>query len=740
MRRIAFLLLLAAADVLAQGMPPPSRVDSWESKRNQRRLQVDFAVLPDATPKKLPDGTTEPAKAPWPFVIYVQEEESKGSGKIDANVFSDTRFVLATQACKLIRLKPGKAIDIPWLASVPNIKDPTLIVVDREFRVVGTLREAKEFTANALLPLMTRAADAAYPVKLAAYVSSQIEILKEGEKLWKEEKALEEMATRAGEQDKAKQEKVFREVEERTKALGEAEDRLTERELALKDSLKPEGPKAAPIPATVGSGRKKRPLTPQELEAIESFREFQRNENPTVRAAAMEDLGAVDSPVIVETILGGTSDLDPEVLVAAGKALGRMKSDESLQAMADALLGGKERAKIAVANGFAHIQRKFPPSVAPLSEAAKSRNDDLRRVAVQALGAQQDPAAAPVLLAALDDPLPAIRVIAASALGDARVAAAGNPLVERLSAGDWSLRKAAIESLGKLRGKESIPPLVELFQKEDGLLVETIHQALVAITGEDFGLKPNSWKHWWEKFGGSFQVPTEAQLAEAKKRAEHALDGYAKPDKVTYHKIQTLSKKLVFLIDFSSSMGDKIVIPPDAPESVQKEFPDRVKIEIAKRELIEILSKIDDKVYFNVIAFAGRLKPFSDTLVPASQRAAAIKFVSKLQAMPPPRTVKESGEEQKTNTWAALMAGFGLQDQAVPDWKSRAQADTIFLVSDGLPTAGEIVDVPKLVAAATEMNRSRGVVIHVITFDRNAAGRLRPLAEQNGGKCILRGY
>lgn len=741
MRLLPLLLAaLLSGPAAAQGIPPPVRVDSWESKKNQQRLQCEIGVVPDATPKKLPDGTMEPAKAPWPFLLYVQEADSKGSEKIEANVFSDARVVIATHAVKLIRLKPGKVVDIPWLESVPNLRDPALIVMDRDFKVVGVLREVKEFNANALLPLLAKAADASYPVKLGAYLTAYLDVLKEGEKLWKEEQAIEEMTTRAGDKDKAKQEKVFKEAEEREKLLVAAEEKLVERELALRDTLKVAGPKEAPIPTTVGSGKRKRPLTPAEIDAIKAFREFQRNDNPIVRAAAMEDLGSVDSSVIVETVLEGTSDLDPQVLVAAGVALGRMKADESLQAMAEALAGGKERARIAVANGLARSGRKFPPAVAPLLALAKSGNDELRRAVIGALGAQQDPSAAPALLEALGDGLPAIRVLAANALGDLRSASAVPALLERLKAGDWSLQKAAIEALGKIRAQEAIAPLIERFQSDEGIVVEVIHRALVAITGEDFGLKPGNWKHWWEKFGNSFRVPSDEQIAKAKEKAEHALDGYAKPDKVTYHKIQTLSKKLVFLIDISSSMGDKIVIPPDAPPEVHKEYPDRVKMEIAKRELIELLSRIDDKVYFNVIAFAGRVKPWQDGLVPASQRAAAIKFVSKLQAMPPPRTVKESGEEQKTNTWAALMAGFGLADEAVPDWKARTKADTIFLVTDGLPTTGEIIDVPKLVSAATEMNRSRGVTLHVITFDKNAAGRLRPLAELNGGKLILRGF
>ena len=99
-----------------------------------------------------------------------------------------------------------------------------------------------------------------------------------------------------------------------------------------------------------------------------------------------------------------------------------------------------------------------------------------------------------------------------------------------------------------------------------------------------------------------------------------------------------------------------------------------------------------------------------------------------------------SGEGTKTNTYAAIMAAFGLQDAEVPNWKARTKVDTIFLVTDGVPTTGKITDISKLVETVTDFNRTRGVVIHVIVFSRQEAVKLGPLAEQNGGQCVIRGW
>ena len=86
------------------------------------------------------------------------------------------------------------------------------------------------------------------------------------------------------------------------------------------------------------------------------------------------------------------------------------------------------------------------------------------------------------------------------------------------------------------------------------------------------------------------------------------------------------------------------------------------------------------------------------------------------------------------------MSAFGLQNEEVPNWKSRSQADTIFFVTDGVPTKGKITDVNKLIDTITEMNRGKGVVIHVITFSKEEGQKLRGLAERNGGQCVVRGW
>jgi HEAT repeat protein len=733
-------LLLLASPAAAQSMGGPKAVDQWSSSRNQTRLQLSWEALPDHAPVKLPDGSEEPAVAPWPFLIYVVSVDSKSSSKIQSELLDETRFRFCAHAVRPIRITPEKAVELPYLTSATGIKDPTLIVLSRKFEVVGVLNSQREFSDRKVLPLLAKAADEEYQIKLGKYVREYIDILDEEEKLNKEEQLIDDLADRGGERDAARRAKAFRDVEEREQALQRARDDLADREEKLKGQLllKPDPQEA--LPTTVGSGKDRRELTPAELEAVQVFREFARSDNPIVRAAAVEDLGAIDSGFIADLILKAANDVDPRVVEAAGIALGRLRAPESLQVMHEALRSGRGKAKQAALSGFAAGRQDYPPAVPDMLSVLDRGGDEERRAAILALSGQSSAAAAEPLIRALDDRVPALRVLAAMVLGERREKAAAPRLIELLKDPDWSMQKTAAESLARIRVKESIGPLIDLFieTEGEGLIHEVLHDTLVAITGQDFVYRLESWKKWWEKYGPTFKVPTEAEIEEARQKARDALKGYAKPDKRRYHEIETLSRKMVFVLDISSSMGDKVIVPPGADEKVLERYPSRVKIEIAKRELIDILATLDGNVYFNIITFAGRVKPWQDGMVPGTQRNAAIKFVEKLE--PVGGSGGGSGNEQKTNTYGALMEAFGLQDEAVPNWRARTKVDTIFLVTDGMPTIGEIVEVPKLIRAITETNKTRGVVIHVITFDKVSGRRLEPLAKQNGGQCVVRGF
>ncbi|MDH3590949.1 MAG: HEAT repeat domain-containing protein [Planctomycetota bacterium] len=744
MRTLVTLLCLSGLGWAQMG--PAKRVDTWTSKHNQKRLRLNWEVLPKYAPTKLPDGSEEPPRAPWPFLIIVQDVDSKSSHKIQEDVQLDTRFVVAAHAVKPVRIKPGKAIDLPYLASVKGIKDPTIIVLSRAFKVVGVLKVPKDFHAKRVLPVMAKAANAEYTIKLSKYVGGYLKLLTKGEALWKREMKADKLREKAAAAGPNKRAKYDKEADAIEKAVEPGKLDLEDAFLSLEESLAIRPDEEEALPTSIGTGKNKRKLTPQEIEAIAAYREFARNKNPIVRAAAVEDLGAIDSAAMVSIILKAANDTDPRVVWAAGKALSNMKSDESLEAMTAALSSGNSNAKTAVILGFADGTRVYAPAVPLIIKLYAGGSDDVRRAVIRALERQGDSRAEDVLIRAVADKRPALRVMAATALGVIRAKRATSILVEGLGVSDWSMRKACAEALGKTRQKEAVGPLIAKFKGAKGLDIEVLYKALVAITGEDFRYSSENWAKWWDKYGVGFKIPSDAEIAKKKKQRENSLKGYYDPRKKKYHTIETFSRKMVFVVDVSSSMREKIIIPPYAPQSVRDAFPDREKWTIAEKELTELLAGLNRNVFFNIITFAGKAKSWQDSLANGSMRTSAIKYIAKLKPQPPSRGGGRRGvksgqsDDKKTNTYAALMAAFGQADASVPNWKARTKVDTIFFVTDGMPTTGTITDVPKLVDFFTEMNRSRGIVIHVIVFDRDAARKLRPLASRNGGQCVLRGW
>ncbi|MEE8107212.1 MAG: HEAT repeat domain-containing protein [Planctomycetota bacterium] len=733
--RLWFILFLIATYASAQGIPPPRAIDKWDSAKNQTRLLLNNDALPSDKPGKNPDGSEEPAKAPWPFVIYVWETPSKSTAKIDRNIIKDAYVALASHLCPIIRVKPEPAINLKYLSGV-QIKDPTIIVIDRNFKIVGALKSAKDFTYKKYMPLVAKAIDRDYEgMKCGRYLGSYRKILEEAEKLWKEERRIEDLTERGGKKSKADQKAMFKEIEKLEKALLAKEDVLLDKEEALKAGIRIKAEKEEAIATTVGTGRNKRELTPEEIEAIKAFKQFSRDKNPIVRAAAVEDLGAIDSAVIVAYILKATNDTEMRVVLAAGRGLGKMKSEESLAAMHAAIQGGKDKRVVAALIGFS-LTKPYAPAVPDIIAKLQRGSADVRRRAMEALVIQRDPVAVPPLIEVLGGGNVALKVIAALALGDMKDKRAVPALLATLDAGDWSLRKAAAEALEQIRAKESIEPLLQRFKVEDGRMKEVIHDVLVGLTGQDFKYRFESWERWWKRYGSSFKVPTAAEIKAKRAKLRDLMKGYAKPGARKYHRIETISKKLIFIIDISASMKDKILIPDDAPAWVHERYPDRVRMEIAKKGLITMLDGLEPNVFFNVITFAGRVKSWQSGLVSGSSKTAAIKFVAKLKPMSSGGR-RSSGEAQKTNTYGALLAAFGLADEAVPNWKRRTKVDTIFMVTDGVPTTGEIIEPPKLVRAITDMNRARGVTIHLVCFDKIAARQLSGIATNNGGQVVI---
>jgi len=484
---------------------------------------------------------------------------------------------------------------------------------------------------------------------------------------------------------------------------------------------------------------------------IAEFKKFYDRSNVKVRRAAVEDFKGVDNLEAAQLLVDCFKDRDSEVREIAQEALGMIRDKKAVDWLVrQARLSNDDELKARLALAFSGMRHRsiFPT----LSRMIRHRNPYVRRNAVIALGRQDDRRAIEPLVDVLEkEKVGAVRQALFEALGNLGDKRASPAIEEHLGEGHWSVRAAAIEALGALRTKSGVAALITQMQKEDGRLLTDIRHALEAITGETrFREKKRAWKQWWDKWGSRFKVPSKAYLDELKRKQAAAVAAYAHAPQ-RYHTIETWSRNMVFCIDISGSMGNKMVLAPGTEEAFFKKYDSRVKIEIVKQELIDLVADLEPNVNFKIITFASRVRPWSRGMRRATpgNRARAIKKLDSLTAVgsgdsASGRRGRRGGGSLaagRTNTYGALMAALRMP-RAGRDKGGRlvrTKADTMFFLSDGMPTIGETTDPTEILKRVRRFNRTRKIVIHTIGFDKANRAFMMDLAKHNGGKYVLIG-
>ena len=167
------------------------------------------------------------------------------------------------------------------------------------------------------------------------------------------------------------------------------------------------------------------------------------------------------------------------------------------------------------------------------------------------------------------------------------------------------------------------------------------------------------------------------------------------------------SKRVLFIIDVSGSMQ-----APTLGEYVGEEGDPRM--EVAKRELTKCLEGLEPASLFNIVTFSDGVTPWSDTINEHSTDTLeeAKGFVSRL------------GPGGGTNLYGAVQLAF--ED---PD------VDTIFVLSDGEPTSGDVTDPFTIREDVAAWNENRGGKINCIAIG-GSLQVLEWLAEDHDGNYV----
>lgn len=406
--------------------------------------------------------------------------------------------------------------------------------------------------------------------------------------------------------------------------------------------------------------------------------------DPTLRRLLADALGSNTDEKAPEAVYQGLRHADPGVRIVAARALGGIKHPQAMDRLGEPLKDKTPEVRAAALEAVA--QRKEKSSESILHREAQRSDEDLAAAAIALLPAYPSEATRALLAKLAASYKPGICIPALEALGEIAAPESLPVLEKALKSKDWPVRVTAIRGLARLKSKEAIDQLMDRLDKEDGRVLGELVDALKALTGKPFGFAPGQWREWWSREREAFTGPKAAEGVESGVGA------------TTYHGVPILSTRVVFCVDVSGSMSETLGT--------------ETRLELAKKELARALSSMGKDAQVNMIFFDDRLEPWKRQLAPLKP---ALKEALAVVASRQPRG--------RTNIFDPLDLAF-----------QHKEVDTVFLLSDGDPTDGRIVDPDDILAEIRRMNRTRKILIHTISYAPSPF--MRALAEQNGGRYV----
>lgn len=424
-----------------------------------------------------------------------------------------------------------------------------------------------------------------------------------------------------------------------------------------------------------------------------------------VRAAALETLGSIHSREVLDYLAGDvlleTKNTPPEKRAVAARALGFAKDKQIRLAIFSAA-----RDPSPLVRGAAIESAVALGGVAPgtMRRWLDETDPEVRLVALEAV---------------------ARAITTVTDMNDRR--AILNSATALLDDADPRARDRAVEILVNAPDRDSIPLLIDFMAAERNRLARgkgrlrlllKSGEALQKITGLEFGARDHKrWSEWWQSAGEKYQL-TNHVVGIPKTLA----------DGIHYFDVAIRSDRIIFIIDSSASMAE-----PAPPPTRGREYPPArpanpkqwTKLDRAKNELLRVVHELDSMTSIQIITCATRAETVFDALTPATKenKSAVETFIMKLKA------------EGETSLYEGISRALSLTFST--DRKSGRDGDTIFLLSDGIPTTGAAIDELDILCRVRDQNRLGHAEFYTLYFgeERGPGKRLlETLARENRGE------
>jgi HEAT repeat protein len=268
----------------------------------------------------------------------------------------------------------------------------------------------------------------------------------------------------------------------------------------------------------------------------------------------------------------------------------------------------------------------------------------------------------------------------------------------------WSVRLAAAGSAKAVRDRRVLAPLVAALKDPRDRVAQAAGASLVALTGIPFDADHARWSAWLQRDGATFDP------AGVGPHKEQPFDPGARTvETVRFLDLPIASPHVSFVLDASGSMKDT-----DGGKTTRW---DRVRAEVDR-----VLGALGTSAEGNVVVFSDE----AETLFPAATRFGAT-----------------ARERVKTALLGRLPAGRTALYDGIALALRDPDVDTVIVLSDGAPSAGQFFTKSDVRAEVASANRWRKARIDVVSIGAEESskkwrGLLHDLAADSGGRCVTK--
>ena len=458
---------------------------------------------------------------------------------------------------------------------------------------------------------------------------------------------------------------------------------------------------------TMGPERSDDPTEPDSVRSVR--RQLEGTDKVDILAGRIRGLDVVRDARLVPLLLPYLQHESDLVRESLQLVLARTEDEDVKQALLEEGLDDR-RAIVRAETARVLAALRYEAARFPLEKRLKDRHWLVRANAAFALQRIGNRIARRALQAALPerDARAWIAICDAFAWFGGRSKDATALIAPRLTHRLWQVRLTAARSLRRVGTADALDALIERFREEQGRLRAELHGALVGVAGHDAGHKPDDWSKWWrvqqEKHGGLPPKPKEPE-------APHDDDRYAPPppppdeDAPRHYGRRFFSRAVCFVLDTSGSTELNMKVPAAAAKKLRIPI-SGTRLYIGKAQLIGTLKRLDPRTRVRLVFFDSKVYLWKHAMIPASGGNVA-------QAV---RAVERQRPRGETNFHGALKAALGHHKLATIEPQLDPIPDTVFFITDGRPTRGEITSMPELTSWMANLNRFAKVRLHVIAL------------------------